>query len=107
MDDQVFTLREALFWAAGVLGVMTLKFLSWFMPVTASLWVEKIRKMLTKDVTKEVHELSAKVDKLIVENSLYKSEKHRVEGELAECKDAIQTKDEDKLRILKDHYDKK
>ena len=107
MNEEIFTVKEAIFWAAGVLGVLTLKFLAWFMPETAALWVDKIRKMLTKDLAKEVHELSQKVDMLIVENSNYKQEKHRLEGELLECKDAIQSEDSEKLKILKDTYDPK
>ncbi len=104
MDESVFTVKEAIFWGAGVLGVLTLKFLSWFMPETAALWVDKIRKMLTKDLAKEVHALSQKVDVLIVENSVYKNEKHKLEGELDECIDAIKYDDTEKLKVLKDHY---
>ena len=104
MDEQIFSIKEALFWAATVLGVLTLKFLAWFMPETAALWVEKIRKMLTKDLAKDVNSLSSKVDVLIVENSKYKADKHKVEGELSECIDAIQNDDLEKLKALKEIY---
>ncbi len=106
MDESVLTVKEALFWGATAIGVLTLKFLAWFMPETFRLWVEKIRKMLTKDLAKEVHDLSHKVDLLILENSAYKAQKHKIEGELLECKDAIQNQDAEKLKILKDIYDK-
>jgi len=104
MDDGVLTIRELIFWGAGFLGVLTLKFLAWFMPETASLWVDKLRKMLTKDISKEVCDLSKKVDILIIENSSYKKEKHKLKGELVECIDAIKSDDTDKLKVLKEHY---
>lgn len=106
MDEQIFSIKEALFWVAGVVGVLTLKFLSWFMPETAALWVEKIRKILTKDLVQDVNSLSNKVDILIVENSKYKSEKHKIEGELVECRDAITNDDVEKLQALKEVYTK-
>jgi hypothetical protein len=106
MDEQIFSIKEAIFWVAGVLGVLTLKFLSWFMPQTAALWIEKLRKMLTNDLVQNVNSLTSKVDILIIENSKYKSEKHRIEGELVECRDAIVNDDAEKLQALKEVYTK-
>lgn len=106
MDEQIFSIKEALFWVAGVLGILTLKFLAWFMPQTAALWVEKINKIITKDLTEKVNSLNGKVDILIVENSKYKSEKHKIEGELVECRDAITNNDVEKLQALKEVYTK-
>lgn len=107
MDESVLTVKEAIFWGALALGGLTMRFLAWFMPETAALWFDKMRKILTKDLAKEVHDLSQKVDVLIVENSNYKKEKHNLEGELLDCKDAIKTNDPEKLKLLKDLYDSK
>lgn len=107
MDESVLTVKEAIFWAALALGGLIVRFLAWFMPQTAALWFEKMRKILTKDLAKEVHDLGRKVDLLIVENAAYKNEKHKIEGELAYCKDAIQSEDPEKLKLLKDLYDGK
>lgn len=107
MDESVLTVKEAIFWAASILGILTVKFLSWFMPETAALWLAKIRKWFIGDLEKQVTDLGGKVDLLIVENSNYKNEKHKIEGELSECKDAIQSNDPEKLKVLKDIYDSK
>lgn len=106
IDEQVFSIKEAIFWIAGIAGILTIKFLSWFMPQTANLWIDKIRNILTGSLSQEVKTLSSKVDLLIDENSNYRREKHKLKGELLECKDAIQSEDQEKLKILKEHYDK-
>ena len=107
MEKQNIPIEEILFWGAGLFGVLVFRFLSWFMPQTAALWFDKIRKTLTKDLAGEVRTLTQKVDILIIENAVYKKQKHSMEGELAYCKDAIQSEDAEKLKLLKEIYDEK
>jgi len=107
MDEQIISLKEIVFWVAGILGILIFKFLAWFMPKTAALWFQKFRLLFVEDLIKDVKVLSAKVDILIVENTNYKNEKHKIQSELVECKDAIVTEDVEKLKALKEIYKEK
>jgi len=55
----------------------------------------------------EIKSLSNKMDELLEAVSTYRMEKHNIEGEFLEMKDAIVNQDKDKMNLLKEIYKNK
>ena len=48
IDDQVISLKEAIFWLIGVLAFGTFRFLAWIMPKTAEVFYQHVKKVMLK-----------------------------------------------------------
>jgi hypothetical protein len=107
MDQQIITLREAAFWIAGIIGLGIYKFLCWAMPKTGQIFYLHVKQFLLEEISKEIKSMKGELKILSSQLSNYRDEKHKMEGELKECIDAIVNNDHDKLEIFKNHYGKK
>jgi hypothetical protein len=107
MDQQIITLKEAIFWFAGILALGTYKFLCWAMPKTGKIFYKHLKDFVLEEISNEIKSMKVELKILSSQLSNYRDEKHKIEGELKECIDAIINEDHDKLNIFKQHYGKK
>lgn len=95
LDNQIFSLKEAIFWMFGVIGIGIYKILAWLMPKTAKIIMDHCRKEINKD-------LLVKIDELAKEVANYKQEKHMIQNDFRLCREAIISNDSKRLEIVRE-----
>lgn len=107
LDEQVISLKEAIFWIMGVVAFGTFRFLSWAMPKTAAIFYEHIKKLFIQEIIKETKDLNQKVQTLTEEVISYKSRAHKVKNDRDLFLRAIIDNDQDAMRIIRESHEKK
>lgn len=116
--EDIINIREFLFYFFGLLGIAIFRLLGWLMPKTAKfVWEALMMKLKAfqaennKEIISKQEEIIAKQEQMTITIAKlnesvdkYKFEKHKIEGELSEAKDAILNDDKEKLAVLHDHY---
>lgn len=108
--DLTFSLsnpKEYIFIFFGMLGFLILKFLSWIMPKAAKVFYRGLKITLVEALIQSEKETQYQLSGIIKEFSDYKAKKHSLEGENAYLKEAIISRNEEQLEVIRKVYSQK
>lgn len=80
--DEFVGIKESLFIILGAIGALIYKFLGWIMPKTYEIFFNHFKQIINEDVNKEL----ASIKQML---AAYKDQKHQIEGENLNLKQAI------------------